>query len=65
LRKRTAIKVRLEASPQKVTDDPPYRKGMDPTDRQRTIIEPLFQEKRVEPTELPARPVRHPRGTPV
>jgi hypothetical protein len=65
LRKRTAIEVRLETSRQTVTGDPPYRKGIDPTDWQRMITEPLFREKRVEPTDLPTCPVRHPRGTPV
>ena len=29
---------------------------MDPTDQQRTIIEPLFEEKRAEPTDLPTCP---------
>jgi hypothetical protein len=46
LRKRTAIKVRLEGFSKTVTVDPSYRTGMDLTDQQWTIIEPLFEEKR-------------------
>jgi len=40
------IKVSLEVFTKAVTVDPSYRTGMDLTDQQWTIIEPVFEEKR-------------------
>ena len=62
MRKRTAIKVRLEVFASTAVD-PSYRMGLDLTDQQWTIIEPLCEEQR-RPDGLGARGatrVRQPR----
>ena len=41
----STIKVGLRRFPYTVTVDPSYRTGMDLTDQQWTIIEPLFRRK--------------------